>query len=145
MKTLLILWICLFTGIGFVQADDDRPITVDELPQKSLEFIRKYFPQNEISFAKEERDFWDKKYEVVFVNGEKIEFSKNGEWKEVKCQYSTVPEAIVPQPIKDQLAKQHPEAKVLKIERDKKGYEIKLSNRMELKYNTAYLLVDIDD
>lgn len=145
MKTTIILLISLLSFIGNVKADEDRPIRVDELPQSSREFIRKYFPQSEVSFAKVEKDLWEKKYEVVFVNGEKIEFDKQGKWEEVKCKYSSVPVNIIPEAIRNHIQHQYPDTKVLKIERDSRGYEVELSNRLELKYNTSYQLVDIDD
>jgi hypothetical protein len=66
-----------------------------------------------------EKDFWEKKYEVVFVNGEKAEFLKDGSWEKVDCKYSTVPTGIVPQAIKDYVSKHYPEAKILKIERER--------------------------
>ena len=68
MKQIILLFACLFALQGLAKADDDRAITVDQLPQKAQEFIQKYFPKNEISLAKMEKDFWEKKYEVVFVN-----------------------------------------------------------------------------
>ena len=87
MKQIILLFACLFALQGLAKADDDRAITVDQLPQKAQEFIQKYFPKNEISLAKMEKDFWEKKYEVVFVNGEKAEFLKDGSWE--KVDYST--------------------------------------------------------
>ena len=96
MKQIILLFACLFALQGLAKADDDRAITVDQLPQKAQEFIQKYFPKNEISLAKMEKDFWEKKYEVVFVNGEKAEFLKDGSWEKVDCKYSTVPPGIEP-------------------------------------------------
>ena len=96
MKQIILLFACLFALQGLAKADDDRAITVDQLPQKAQEFIQKYFPKNEISLAKMEKDFWEKKYEVVFVNGEKAEFLKDGSWEKVDCKYSTVPTGIEP-------------------------------------------------
>lgn len=145
MKKLIILFVCLFALGQLVKADDDKPISVNELPKKSLEFIQHYFPEREVSFAKMEKDFWDKKYEVVFVNGEKIDFDKNGNWEEVDCKFSVVPDTIVPQQIRNHIAKQFPQAKVRKIERDSKGYEVKLDNRFELKFTLAFQLVEIDN
>ena len=72
MKKLITFSICLFAILGFAKADNDKPISWNELPQKSQEFIKKYFPKNEVSFAKMENEIWDKTYEVVFTNGEKI-------------------------------------------------------------------------
>ncbi len=87
----------------------------------------------------------EKKYEVVFVNGEKAEFLKDGSWEKVDCKYSTVPTGIVPQAIKDYVSKHYPEAKILKIERDSKTYEVKLNNQLELEFNKAFQLIDIDN
>ena len=84
-------------------------------------------------------------YEVVFVNGEKAEFLKDGSWEKVDCKYSTVPTGIVPQAIKDYVSKHYPEAKILKIERDSKTYEVKLNNQLELEFNKAFQLIDIDN
>jgi hypothetical protein len=47
----------------------------------------------------------------VFVNGAKVEFTKNGEWKDVECKYGEVPAAIVPQQIRDYVAKNYPDRK----------------------------------
>lgn len=145
MKRLITLSICLFIFLGFTRADDDKPISVEQLPAKAQEFIKQYFSKKEVSYAKMEKDFWEKKYDVVFVNGEKVEFDKNGLWEEVNCKFSVVPEAIIPQPIRNLLAKQYPEAKPLKIERDSKGYEVKLNNQLEIKFNTNFQIVDIDN
>ena len=38
-----------------------------------------------------------------------------------------------------------PGTQVLKIERDGNGYELKLSNRQELEFDTKFRLTDIDD
>lgn len=145
MKQIILLFTCLFALQGLVKADDDRAITVDQLPVKAQEFIKKYFPKNEISFAKMEKDFWEKEYEVVFVNGEKAEFLKDGSWKEVDCKFSTVPAGIVPPAIRDYINRHYPEAKVLKIEQDSKTYEVKLNNLLELEFNRAFQLIDIDN
>ena len=133
MKKLMTLAICLFAFIGITRADDDKPVTVDQLPQKAQTFIKQYFADKQVSLAKQERDFFDKSYEVMFVNGEKVEFDKNGEWKDVDCKFSEVPADIIPQAIRTH------------IDRDSRGYEVQLNNRLELSYNTSFQLTDIDD
>lgn len=145
MKQIILLFACLFALQGLAKADDDKPVVVKELPQKIQDFIKQYFPKNEISLAKLEKDFWEKKYEIVFVNGEKAEFFQNGSWEKIDCKYSAVPDAIIPQAIKDHITKQYPDVKILKIERDNKNYEVKLSNQLELKFNKAFQLIDIDN
>ncbi len=81
---------------------------------------------------------------MIFANGDKLKFEKNGEWKEVDCKYSEVPAAIIPQQIKESINMKYPQAKVLEIDRDARGYDVKLDNRLELEYNNNFELVDID-
>lgn len=145
MKRIITFVTCLIAFVGISKADDDRPITIEQLPQKAQTFIQKHFPKKEISLAKMEKDFWNKKYKIVFVNGDKVEFNNNGDWKEVDCNFSEVPMEIIPAPIRENIALKYPKAKILKIERDSHEYEIKLNNRLELKYNTEFQLIDIDD
>ncbi|MDE5612665.1 MAG: PepSY-like domain-containing protein [Odoribacter sp.] len=145
MKQLIAFIICLFVFSGIAKSDNNRPISVNELPKKSQDFIQQFFPGNAIAYSKMEKEFRDKNYDVVLANGEKIEFDKNGEWKEVDCKFSAVPDAIVPKQIKDYLAQQFPQAKVLKIERETKGYEVKLDNQLEIKFNPRFQVIEIDD
>lgn len=145
MKQLIILTVCLLGFIGISRADRDRAIQVNELPQKAQEFIKQHFAGKDIALAKEEKDLMGTSYEVSFVGGNKVEFDKNGEWEEVNCKYSEVPAAIVPQAIRDVVAKQYPDAKILKIERSTRKYEVKLNNRLELKFTPDFKLYEIDD
>ena len=68
-----------------------------------------------------------------------------GNWEEVDCRYGEVPAAIIPVPLKNYLNANYPDEKVLKIERDRRGYDLKLSNKLELKFNNDFEIVDIDD
>lgn len=58
-----------------------------------------------------DEELFDKDYKVVFVNGAKVEFAKNGEWKDVECKYGEVPAAIVPQQIRDYVTKNYPKTR----------------------------------
>ena len=144
MKTWITLIVCLFTLIGVAKADEDKPIQPNELPRKAQEFIQQHFAKHSISYAKVENDFWDKTYDVIFVNGNKIEFDKNGKWENVDCKYSEVPTAIIPKQIIEYVKKQHPQAKILQIERNNRGYEVELNNKLEIKFNHNFQVIGID-
>jgi hypothetical protein len=81
----------------------------------------------------------------VFADGAKVEFARNGEWKEVDCRRSSVPSPIVPDKILKYVKANYPDAKVMLIERDKNDYEVRLSNRLELTFDKAFNIIDIDD
>lgn len=145
MKKLVFLFVCLFTLHPGAWADDDKPIQVNQLPRTAQSFIKQYFAENTVAMAKVETDFWDKSYDVIFTNGDKVEFDKKGNWKEVNCKYSEVPGKIVPTAIKSYIQSHYPDAKVLKLERDKRDYEVKLSNGWELKFDLKFNLIDMDN
>lgn len=64
-------------------ADHDRAVTTEQMPRQAQEFIARYFPGEKIAYAKKESDFFEVIYEVMFTNGSKVEFRRNGAWKEV--------------------------------------------------------------
>ena len=139
--TVALLFVFALTG----RADNDRPISVSELPEKAQQFIRQHFPNEKVSFAKMERELFDTTYEVIFTSSSKVEFLKNGDWKEVDCKYSTVPAAIIPQQIAQYVSQYYPDTSVVQIDRDKRDYEVKLTNGLELTFDLKFNLIDIDD
>lgn len=145
MKKLVFLLVCLFTLQTVAHADNDKPIQVTQMPQQAQQFIKQHFADSKVALAKMESDFLNKSYEVIFTNGNKVEFDKKGEWTEINCKHTVVPASAIPAAIRKYVATNYPDAKVLKIERDKKDYEVKLSNRKELKFDLKFNLIDIDD
>lgn len=144
-KLMIIAAVLLFVASAPACADNDKPIAVTELPQIAQQFIKNHFPKEKVAYAKIERDFLEVQYEVVFTNSSKLEFNKNGEWKEVNCKYSTVPKAIVPAQIVNYISQNYPDANVVKLERNSREYEAKLSNGLEFTFDTNFNLIDIDD
>ena len=125
MKKLVFLLVCLFTLQTVARADDDKPIQVTQMPQPAQQFIKQHFDDSKVALAK-------------------MEFDNLGIWEDVYCKYSSVPSAIIPAAFQIYVTTNYPDAKILKIERDKKDYEVKLSNRTELKFDLKFNLIDID-
>ena len=92
-----------------------------------------------------DKSWFDQEYEVIFVNGNKVEFRKYGDLKEVDCKYSMVPAGIVPVPIVEYLKENHPDIPVIKFEQDTKEYEVKLKGGIELTFDKQFRLIDYDD
>ncbi len=144
MKTRLFLMLCLLALPFVAQADDDKPIRVDQLPAKAQQFIKQHFAEKSVSLAKEESDFFDKSYDVIFTDGDKVEFDRKGNWQNVSCRKQAVPEAIIPEAVRRYVSTHYPEAKIIKVEREKSTLEVKLSSGLELKFNSRYELIEID-
>lgn len=146
MKKILFVLAAIFTlGISNVQADNDKLVNKSDLPAQAQQFLNDHFAGVSLTYAKLERDFLERSYEVVLTDGTKLEFTLKGQWKEVDCRYGEVPANIIPQQIRDYVAKNYPGVKVLKIERDRNDYDLKLSNRYELTFDKNFNIIDIDN
>ena len=97
-----------------------------------------------VALAKVEKEMMTTTDDVVMTDGVKLEFNKDGSWTEVDCQYSAVPAGIVPAQIVQKVADLYPNAKIVKIDRDKKEYEIKLDSKVELTFDMKFNLVEVD-
>lgn len=86
MRKLVFLLVCLFTLQTVAHADDDKPIQVTQMPQPAQQFIKRHFANSKVALAKMESDFFYKSYEVIFTNGDKVEFNNKGEWTENRLQ-----------------------------------------------------------
>ena len=145
MKKILLTLVAVFSiGVVSANAHNDRIINKSQLPISAQQFIDNHFAGIELTYAKEEFNIFFNSYEVRLADGTKIEFTSKGNWEEVNCRFGEVPSAIIPQPIKEFIDKNHPGAKVIMIEKDR-NYEVKLSNRLELKFDKDFNLYDIDD
>lgn len=142
--TVLLAGLFLLTASVPALAADDRPITVAELPAAAQQFIKTHFADTKVSYAQVD-GMIDKEYTVIFVDGSKVEFTRNGEWDDVKCKHAEVPAAIIPQQIRYFVAQNHPGQKITSIERSRNGYDLELSNGLDLDFNKQFQLVKMDD
>ncbi|MCM1079213.1 MAG: PepSY-like domain-containing protein [Bacteroidales bacterium] len=145
MKKFAFILACLLTMcITFAFADNDRVITVQQLPQTAQLFLKSHFSKNKVALVKMDNGVFAKDYEVTFTNGNKIDFDSKGNWEEIDCKASFVPVKVVPGQIIRYVKSNYPTTKIVKIERSRKEYEIKLSNRMELTFDKSFRLIEID-
>ena len=121
---------------------DDTPIPVEQLPAEAKTFVQTNFQGHKIIYA--EKD-WNS-YECRLDDGTKIEFNKKGNWKKVDCNNMTaVPAGVVPITIQEYVKANFPGTLITKIDKERYGYEIELSNDIDLKFNYQGVLIGMDD
>ena len=145
MKKMMFLFVSLFVMDLAVFADNDKPIQVTEMPKEAQSFVKSHFANQSVAVAKMETDFFDKTYDVIFTNGDKVEFDKKGNWTKVDCEHTQVPQAVIPAAIQQYVSKNYPDAKVVKIEKtDRKGFDVDLSNGFDIEFDKKMRVVEID-
>ena len=73
-----------------------RPVQQDGLPKAAQIFIATHCPGETPALALREYDDFRRSYEVTLVDGTKMRFSRNGEWKSFESHARPVPAALVP-------------------------------------------------
>lgn len=144
LKASIAALLCLFVVSVNAVASNDKPIEVSQLPQTAQQVLKKDFSKMKVALAKMESGLFDTSYDIIFTNGDKVEFDRNGNWTELKCKYSQVPVRLIPAAI-NSYVKNYSSAKVLEIERDRNEYDVKLSNGIELTFNKKFQVIDIDN
>ena len=139
MKLFLVaLMSLLVTNVALA---DDTPIPVEQLPAAAKSFVQTNFQGKRIIYA--EKD-WNS-YECRLDDGTKIEFNRKGTWKKVDCHMTAVPAAIVPQAIQQYVTTNFAGCIITKIDKERYGYDIELSNDIDLKFNYQGVIIGMDD
>ena len=144
MKRIVLMYFFLIGIQTSMIAGDDQAIQVDQLPKKARELINTHFRDVKISFAKMDKEIFDTSYDVIFTNGDKIEFDRKGNWTNIKCR-AGIPNAIIPARIREYIQEHHPNQKVIDIDYDNREYEVKLVNGIEMKFDKKYRMKGYDD
>ena len=144
MKRMILVCLCFIGMQATATAGLDRAISVDQLPQKAKELISTYFSDLKISYAIVDKEIFDTNYEVVFTNGSKIEFNRKGNWTDIECR-NGISEKIIPIRIWEYIQEYHPDQKVIEIDYDRDGYDVKLDNRLEMKFDKRFRMRGYDD
>ena len=143
-----VLYLAAFTCMMFHSVTSSatvRVIPVNQLPEEAKKFVEAMFPGQTISYATLDKDIFSKTYEVRLDNFVEIEFDKNGAWDKVECNFIAVPADLVPASIAEYVKTNFPGAKIVKIDKERRGFEVELSNKLELRFNSNGKLLRIDD
>ena len=146
MKKITLLLLGLLALHTAASADnDERAIPMKQLPQPAQQFIQTYFGDQKTALAKQETGLFEKSYEVVFANGDKIEFDRNGAWTEVKCRSGqAVPAPIVPEPTPNYVHDWDPTVPIVGSYRHQHRHQVPRSNRWYLTFDPNLNLIHID-
>ena len=140
MKKLILAFITI-VSFGFSTAMAQNTNTNPAITQ----FVTQHFPNATVQMVMPDEDDID----VVLNDYTKIEFRLNNEWKKVDCEHSTtftaVPATIVPEQITAYVNANFPGAIIKKLEKNFRGWEIELNNGLELKFNSNFKVMEIDD
>lgn len=141
MKKILLtlLTVILIAGTANAQTKK-RNIDPDNLPKVSIELIQKHWPSCVIDNAYSR----GKEYEALLSDGTIIEFDAKGVWKEMKCT-DGLPVTLVPVYITRYIVNRYPKQLIIDCEKLKGGYEVTLTNGLEIQFDLRGNVTHVDD
>ena len=144
MKRTLITLALVLVTFAIVKADD-RPVTFNQLPQAAQTFINTNYPDEKVAFATVDDDIIRPDYHVALVNGVMLQFEHSGSLEKIETRNGNIPAGIIPVQISEVVKQYYPEVQIVGYEIGKRSYEVKLSNRMEMKFTTKFQVIELDD
>jgi hypothetical protein len=146
MRTKLKLTVYLIAGLlfGFSANAQKTVIKKEALPANAQTFLKTHFGSKKPSYILQDKEILSTEYKVQFDKQLEIEFDKKGNWKEVDGKNDKIPKSIIPKKIASYIKTNFSKEKVTKIEIGSSGYETKLTNGLELKFNLKEDFIKID-
>ena len=145
MKKILLSVLAIATLAVTPTMAEDVAITAQKLPKEAQKFLNVHYPQNKVLSATHDRDITDNDYTVYLDDGTKIEFDGSGKWESVKNHNGKIPAGIVPAEIQKYIAAHYPSLSVEKIEHKRYGYEVELTNDLDMKFSSNGKFIGLDD
>jgi hypothetical protein len=145
MKKILLSALAIATLAVTPTMAEDVAITAHKLPQEAQKFLKVHYAQNKVVSAVHDRDIDDNDYTVIMDDGTKIEFDSSGKWESVKSRNGKIPAGIVPAKIAGYIAEHYPSIGIEKIERKRYGYEVELTNDLDVKFGSDGRFIGLDD
>lgn len=140
---IAIIAICSFSAVAMARGVYSRDESV--LPKAAQTVISNNF-KAKVSVIKMDNSLGrTSKYEVILTDGSEITFDRDGNWQEVETGIKgKVPEGFIPKSVADYVKKNQPGQKIVGIEKEHYGYDVELSNGVEMKFNRQGAFIRYD-
>ncbi|WP_373829977.1 PepSY-like domain-containing protein [Bacteroides heparinolyticus] len=116
----------------------------DPTPPFIAKFLSTYFPKANIYMLHPDME----KFEIRLTDNTEIDFNRNGEWKRINCKnssvYCSVPSEIIPQQIAAYVNGKYADQHIVKIEKKRNNWEVKLNNELEIKFDKDFNVTKIN-
>lgn len=146
IKRILIALIAVFSISSTASARDTYARDASVLPKAAQVVLAKNFKAG-VNLVKIDKTLGRvSEYEVVLTDGTEVTFDRNGNWENIEIGTNgRIPAAFVPAPISQYVKKTQKGAKIVGIDRESSGYEVELSNGIDMKFDKNGRFLRYDD
>ena len=146
MKKVLFALVAVIICLSCGQARDYITNDINALPKIAQQFLSENF-SSKVSHIKVDKELgYTKDYEVVLTDGTEIDFNRDGSWDKVEMPRGVkLPSSITPKGISDYVGKNFPGQIIESIDKERRSYEVELSNGLELIFDLSGNFLRYDD
>lgn len=136
MRKVLLTLIILIGTVVAAGARDTFAHDDSVLPQAARTVIANNF-KAKVSVVKIKKLMGHtKEYEVLLADGCEITFDSKGNWEKVEVSKTgSVPAGFIPSGISGYVRKNHSGTRIVGIEKEKRGYEVELSDGIDIEFD----------
>lgn len=145
-KKILFAVVAVLTLSTCAQAKDTYAHDASVLPKAAQTTLANNF-KAKVSVVKIEKDFGRvSEYEVILMDGTEVSFDRDGNWENVEVNKDkSVPAAFVPKAISAFVKKNQPGQRIVGIDKERKGFDVELSNGVDIKFDKQGNFLRYDD
>ena len=114
------------------------------LPQAITDFLTQHFPKATVVGIEPDYDHGGMEYDVYLSDGTQIDFDANNQWDQVESMKG-VPSFFIPKGIASYVRSNYQNLVITKINKEYHGYEIELSNGLDLNFDRSGNFMGMDD
>ncbi len=144
-KISLIVTMLVAAMLPFIANADDYRVDKSQLPKDAQAFIAKHFAGDDVLYVECDKGVFTTDYEVVLKSGSRIDFDSDGDWEEISSRKVAVPSSIIPADIIKYVESNFPGEYIREISRDRRGYDVELSNGLDLDFSPSGKFERLDD
>ena len=141
MRTLILAIVAL---LSLTSCGKEQIISYDQLPSNARTIVESHFDRSLIAYVKKDGAGSFTEYEVKFNNQDEIDFNHKGEVKSVDMKSGAVPSELVPQQIREYVAKNFAGQTIIQYSVERNGYEIELSSGLDIEFDNKFNVRKID-
>ncbi|MDV2446779.1 hypothetical protein CMU93_04595 [Elizabethkingia anophelis] len=153
MKKVFLTLLSVFTlSTAFISCNDGGDIAIEtqvvkttDLPAKAQALINTSYSDVQVKEVRR-ADLGDNKffYAVELADGSRLDFDTNGDWVTIDSRVKAVPATAVPANISSYVKTNYPSKDIMYINKNVKGYFVKLTTNIKLSFDANGSFVSND-
>lgn len=135
-------------SVASCSSDDNNSETIvqtSELPSQSKSFLETYFLGYQIVQIQRDARSVDEYYEVRLTDGTQVDFDKDGMWTEVDGNANMIPTGFIHPHIISYITANYPAASVESIGKEIYGFNVDLTNNLDLRFSSEGIFLGMEN